>query len=157
VQQVVDRLKAADHTEFFFEDAAHVPPAQGAHAVGLGRPRVQARREALFLVVGQGLLAPAPGPIDEGFNRAAVVPRDPRAHVALGQEHLLCDLGCGVAQKGQPNGGQSAGDSRPGLGADEFGELIDGVMVFDTHDGLLPDTASLPTQQHTGSQFLGTV
>jgi hypothetical protein len=157
VQQVVHRLQAPDHAELVCEDALHVLAAQGAHPVGLGRPGAQARHEALFLFVGEWLLAPAPRSIREGFDPAVVVPRDPRAHLALGQEHLLRDLGRGVAQQGQPNGAQSPRDPRPRLGADALGELIGTVMIFDVHGGLLPDTAKLRTQLQTGSQFMGAV
>src|SRR5262249_28805129 len=74
VEQVVDRLEAAGHTELVPPDPAHVLPAQRAHPVGLGRPGPEPLLELLLLVVGQGLLAPAPGAVDQGLGAAGVVP-----------------------------------------------------------------------------------
>src|SRR5262245_2386761 len=71
--------------------------------------RRQACVEALFLFVR-----------DRGGRRALdpaiVVPRDPRTYLAFGQEYLSGDVGCGVAEGGQPDRGQSADHLGPWLG-----------------------------------------
>jgi hypothetical protein len=138
VQQVVNRLQAADHAEFVLQDPAHVFTAQGAHPVGVSRTGSESVSELLLLIVGQGLLAPAPGSIGQCIGSAGVVPRDPSAHLARGQEHPLGDIGRGVAEQGQADGAEPARDACPWLGADEFGQFVDGVVRFDLHGGLQP-------------------
>jgi hypothetical protein len=116
VQQVVHRLQAPDHAELALEDPTHVLAAQGAPAVDRGRTGPQPLLELLLLVACQGLLATAPGSVGQRVGAAGVVPGDPGAHLALGQEHPLGHIGRGVPEHGQSNGAQPARDPRPWRG-----------------------------------------
>ena len=143
VQQVLDGLEAANHAELVLQDSAHVLAAQGADPVGLGRPGAESVLELLLLIVSQGLVAPAPGSVDQGIDPARVVPCDPGAHRPLREQHLLGDVGCGVTEQGQSDGTEAPSDSGAGFGADALGQLVGGVVRLDVRGGLLRDTARL--------------
>jgi hypothetical protein len=138
VQKVVDGLQAADDAELLLQDAADVPAPQDAHPVRFGRAGPHPFPESVLLVGGERGLPPTPGEVGQGVRAAGVVPADPGADLALGQEYLGGDLRGGPAEQGQPDGRQPASNLRPGLGADAFGESVGGVVRLDVHGGLLP-------------------
>jgi hypothetical protein len=138
VQQVVGRLERAADAELLLEDAADVLAAQGADPVVGGRAGPQPASEPALLVGGERGLRPAAGPVGEGGAPGGVVAGDPGADLPLGQEHLGGDLGRGVAEEGQPDGGEPAGEPGPRLGTDQAGEFVGGVVGFDVPGGLQP-------------------
>lgn len=119
VQQVVDGLQGAQHAELLGEDAAGALAPQGADAVGVGRAGPEAVAGPLLLVRGERPLAAAAAAVGQGVRPRGVVAGDPGADLAVGQQHLAGDGPRGLAEQGQPDGGQPTGNLGAGLGTDE--------------------------------------
>jgi hypothetical protein len=108
-QQVVDGLQAAEHAELLLEDAADVPAARRAGAVGGGR----AGLEALLLFGGDRALGAAACTAEQAVGASGVVAGDPGADLAGRQQDPGGDPLRGLPREGQADGGQAAGDGRP--------------------------------------------
>lgn len=140
VQQVVGGLEPADDAELGLQDPPHVLAAEGADAVVGRGPGAEAGLEAILLVVGQGLLAAAPGLFVEAGASGAVeagdaVPDGAFAHLHAGGEGLGR-----LAFEGTEDGLDPPRDPGAGFGADEATEFVGGVVGFDVHGGLLPES-----------------
>jgi hypothetical protein len=151
VQQVVDGLQAAGDAELGPEDAADVLAPQGTHPVGTGRAGPQAVPQPLLLFRRQRAIPPAAEEVGQGVRAAGVVPADPDPDRPLGQEHLGGDLRRGAAEEGQPDGGQPAGHPGPGLGPDEVGEAVGGVVRLDVQAVSYRDASILLSHRTAGS------
>jgi hypothetical protein len=124
VQQVVDGLQGAQHTELGFQDVADVLAAQHAHPVGLGGAGAQAVPQPALLRGGERAFAAAAGPV--------------------GQQDLGSDGRRSLPQEDEAGGAEAAGDLGPRRGADEGGRLVGSAVRLDVHRGLLPGS-----RQHT--------
>ena len=157
VQQVVDRLQAAEHAKLLLEDAADVFAAERADAVGRGRPRQDAPLEALLLLGSQRPLAAPALFVEQAVGPAGVVAADPGADLAGGEQDVGADLLGGLPQQGQPDGGQSPRHLGVRLGADAGGQFLGGKMRLDVHGAaLLPGLVRIG-KPPLGSYFIGCV
>lgn len=136
VQQVVGGLEPADDAELLVEDPPHVLAAEGADAVVGRGPGAEAGLELFFLVVGQGLLAAAPGLFVEAGASGAVEAGDAVADGAFAHLHAGGEGFGRLAFEGAEDGLDPPRDPGVGFGADEATEFVGGVVGFDVHGGL---------------------
>ena len=136
VQQVVGGLEPADDAELLAEDPPHVLAAEGADAVVGRGPGAEADFELFFLVVGQGLLAAAPGLFVEAGASGAVEAGDAVADGAFAHLHAGGEGFGRLAFESAEDGLDPPRDPGVGFGADEATEFVGGVVGFDVHGGL---------------------